>query len=365
MFVKRAWYAAGRSGELKARPLYRQLLGQDIALFRDRDGAPKAIGALCPHRGANLGLGRVVEGTLQCPFHGWQFDGEGRCVRIPSQTPSAAIAAKASVLAYALREQQGLLHIWMDPLTAPTHEPERYDFFEPAMARGRQSYDAMIYNASFLNTVENALDGAHLPFVHKGSLGGGQNPLQPDGTLSLDVDKQGFSSVSADTREGGETQSDAAQSSLADLALVVSSRLRFRFGGLVFYDLRFSDNAREITLAYITPRDAGTTWFFAETVRTRKLHALGDWLQRRYAELLLREDEAALGYILTPARGLGGLPQPVFVAADRPAVAFRRIYGDALKAEGHAAAPWALAEGPTAMNTAHLPVEAPSPCAVR
>src|SRR5262245_52565986 len=77
MFVKRAWYAAGLSRELREKPLYRELLGEHVALFRDSGGKARAISALCPHRGANLGAGKVAGDTLQCPFHGWRFNGEG------------------------------------------------------------------------------------------------------------------------------------------------------------------------------------------------------------------------------------------------------------------------------------------------
>lgn len=59
--------------------------GEQVAVFRGRDGKAHVVDAYCPHLGANLAVGgRVVGNCIECPFHGWQFNGEdGKCVRIP------------------------------------------------------------------------------------------------------------------------------------------------------------------------------------------------------------------------------------------------------------------------------------------
>jgi phenylpropionate dioxygenase-like ring-hydroxylating dioxygenase large terminal subunit len=355
MFAKRAWYVVGRSAELGTKPMHREVLGTDIALFRDANGAAHALGALCPHRGANLGLGKVVDGALQCPFHGWRFDGAGKCTMVPSQDPASRISSKACVSVYPLIEQQGLLHAWMDSNVTPAHEPTKHDFFEPALARGRQIYDAMVYDASFLNTVENALDGAHLAFVHTGSVGPNQDPRDPPIKLALDQNRRGFTGTV--TRPPAESAKPRRNYGLLGrvmgLAPTRASLFRFEMGGLVYFDTEYENDTREVVLAYITPRDANTTWFFAETIRTRGLNPIGDLLQRRFGNTLLHEDERALAKLLARARGPGGLPHPVFVAADKQTVAFRRLYAEALRNEGIDTPPWVGAElDPTDLSPA-------------
>src|SRR5574341_1353490 len=91
------WYCAGWSSELKSGPMGRKLAGRHIVLFRGADGTARALGARCPHRGADLAQGCVIDGYIQCPFHGWRFDSVGRCVRVPSQPANVKISTQARV----------------------------------------------------------------------------------------------------------------------------------------------------------------------------------------------------------------------------------------------------------------------------
>jgi len=62
------------------------VLGENFAVFRASNGDVNILNAYCPHLGANMAIGGIVRGNcLQCPFHGWTFDGtSGKCVRIPN-----------------------------------------------------------------------------------------------------------------------------------------------------------------------------------------------------------------------------------------------------------------------------------------
>ena len=54
-------------------------------VFRSQKGKVHIVDAYCPHLGANMGVGaRVFGDCLECPFHGWKFNGEtGICTDIP------------------------------------------------------------------------------------------------------------------------------------------------------------------------------------------------------------------------------------------------------------------------------------------
>ena len=79
-FIADAWYAIALAREVpRRRPLAVRRLGRDLALFRDASGRIAALAATCPHRGADLGQGRVRAGTLECPYHGFRFAADGRC----------------------------------------------------------------------------------------------------------------------------------------------------------------------------------------------------------------------------------------------------------------------------------------------
>jgi phenylpropionate dioxygenase-like ring-hydroxylating dioxygenase large terminal subunit len=118
-----------------------------------------------------LSLGRVVQGQLQCPYHGWRFDGGGRCVAIPA-LPGFAPPASHAACRHGVREAHGLL--WADlggatqPLPALEHLPAR-----------RLIYGPFDVATSAPRAVENFLDTSHFAFVHEGWLGDAAHPEVP------------------------------------------------------------------------------------------------------------------------------------------------------------------------------------------
>lgn len=77
-----SWYPLCLSSELPAGQVRGlEFLGGRVIAFRDETGNPSVMGAYCRHLGADLSLGRLVDGHLQCPFHRWQYDTSGKCVR--------------------------------------------------------------------------------------------------------------------------------------------------------------------------------------------------------------------------------------------------------------------------------------------
>lgn len=141
-------------------------LGTDVVLWRDSSDAIHAWADRCPHRGARLSLGRVVDDTLRCPYHGWRFAPDARCVHWPAH-PNAAPPAVAAARAFHVTERYGL--VWV-AFTQPAVEIPAFAAFD---SPGRRSlidgpYD---FAACAPRVVENFLDMAHFPYVHAGTLG--------------------------------------------------------------------------------------------------------------------------------------------------------------------------------------------------
>jgi nitrite reductase/ring-hydroxylating ferredoxin subunit len=109
-----AWWPLALSEEAGKRPLAARVGEQEIVLFRDRSGHARAAEDRCPHRRAPLSMGRVTEeGTLQCGYHGWCFEGEdGRCVAIPNYRPGERIPPRFGVIAFPTEEQYGFVFVW-------------------------------------------------------------------------------------------------------------------------------------------------------------------------------------------------------------------------------------------------------------
>ena len=113
------WHPVATCEELaRGRPIGVRLLGEDIVVWQAGE-RPCAWQDLCLHRGTRLSLGRIEGCTLRCPYHGWVYDEDGRCVLIPA-LPDAPPPAKARVRRYRALERYGL--IWVS-LGAPAREP--------------------------------------------------------------------------------------------------------------------------------------------------------------------------------------------------------------------------------------------------
>src|SRR4029453_12124526 len=93
-FPRRWWYPVARSSELGRRPLAVTLMDTPLAVFRGAGGEPSVLLDRCAHRNYPLSLGRVTgDGVLECGYHGWTYDGGGRCVRVPGLADGGASPA--------------------------------------------------------------------------------------------------------------------------------------------------------------------------------------------------------------------------------------------------------------------------------
>jgi phenylpropionate dioxygenase-like ring-hydroxylating dioxygenase large terminal subunit len=345
MFLNRAWYVAGVSTELGEKPLYRQIAGQHVVLFRDATGTVKALSALCPHRGHNLGLGRVVNGDIRCPWHGWSFNGAGRCTSIPSQPASRPIPEVARVARYPVTEQHGLLWIWMDPQQDPKTPPERIAILDTAGALREYEKPALAHGG-WMNHLENTLNGAHLSFVHTGSMGPDLPAIVGEESVTFNTGMSGFVATQSERAKASGVASElniihaGPMKHLRRLIGLVPVKRRlhyFQLPGVTLVHQEFENGTTESYLGAVTPANAEQTWFFLGCVRTRGLNPLGNLMQRRFMKQLLAEDVGICESAL--AGGPFGLPQPLSVGSDVKMLAFRKIYARAMQAEDRPV-PW-------------------------
>jgi phenylpropionate dioxygenase-like ring-hydroxylating dioxygenase large terminal subunit len=146
-------------------PVAVRVLGDDVVLWRDEAGVPRAAPDRCPHRGTRLSLGRICAGQIECPYHGWRFDGAGRCVHIPA-LPDFTPPATHAVTTFDVIEAHGLLWLRLDPEAVLP----RFDAEADAKLR-KLSVGPYHVATSAPRIVENFLDLAHFGFVHEGWLG--------------------------------------------------------------------------------------------------------------------------------------------------------------------------------------------------
>ena len=162
------WFPVCRARALGTRPVAVRLQGVPLVLFRDSRGGPAALLDRCPHRNVPLSLGhRDDSGTLVCAYHGWRFDGSGRCCEVPGLVAAEVAGAPGrAVHSFPACESDGLVWVWSTPGPAPVAGPFRFPLLEDS--RYSVVHQEARLRGTVLAAVENALDVPHTRFLHGG-----------------------------------------------------------------------------------------------------------------------------------------------------------------------------------------------------
>ncbi len=156
-WLEREFVPIAAASEVTQAPVRRFVGGQALVLARADDGAPFALGDLCPHRGAPLSAGKVRAGEIECPYHGILFGRDGRATSVPWSPEECRLRTPS----YAVLEQDGILFVSRS--TEPVAPPRL------AKPKGwRRIEQQMAIDAPFAEVVENFMDSTHTGLVHTG-----------------------------------------------------------------------------------------------------------------------------------------------------------------------------------------------------
>jgi phthalate 4,5-dioxygenase oxygenase subunit len=142
-----------------------RVLGQDLVLFRNAQGAWGLLDRDCPHRGADLSFGRNEGDGLRCPFHGWKFDVDGACLETPAEPTGSKLCERVRQRNYPVLEKSGILFAWLGEAgTTPPPFPN-FDCF--AAPSSHTFAFKGLWNANWLQAFEVGIDPAHPSFLHR------------------------------------------------------------------------------------------------------------------------------------------------------------------------------------------------------
>ncbi|MEE3716719.1 aromatic ring-hydroxylating dioxygenase subunit alpha [Tumidithrix elongata RA019] len=169
------WYAVEFSNLITHKPKRIEVLGEELVIYRTDGDKIVALRDRCVHRGSTLSNGWLDRGCIVCPYHGWQYQADGTCVKIPANPPNLGIPLKAKVKAYPVQEKYGWVWVFMgDPQRLQqTSIPELEHLNDPTLARIEGDFH---WSANYERVLENSLDIAHAPFVHAGAFGNRDEP---------------------------------------------------------------------------------------------------------------------------------------------------------------------------------------------
>lgn len=164
---KNSWYVAAFSADVGQGLLARTIVGQAVVMFRSSEGKVAALEDRCPHRAVPLSMGRRVDDTIRCVYHGMQIGADGQCVKIPCQD---AIPAKARAATFPVAERYGMVWLWMGDVTLadPDLIPD-FHWMDDSAWTTCTGYHHVAANYQLLN--DNLLDLSHESYVHDDTIG--------------------------------------------------------------------------------------------------------------------------------------------------------------------------------------------------
>ena len=139
------------------------VMGEELLAFRDSRGVVGVIDQYCPHRGANLWLGRNEECGIRCVYHGWKFDTDGRCVDMPTSYPDLNAKDLIRIKSYPVREWGDMIWAYMGPAETVPELPA----LEMALVPASHRYVSKKWqDCNWVQALEGSIDTAHFTFAH-------------------------------------------------------------------------------------------------------------------------------------------------------------------------------------------------------
>ncbi|HEV3402237.1 MAG TPA: aromatic ring-hydroxylating dioxygenase subunit alpha [Acidimicrobiales bacterium] len=292
------WYVACLSAELGKAPVGRTVLGTPLVLFRGDDGRPVALVDRCPHRNVPLSLGRVRQGLLECRYHGWRFDADGRCRAVPGLDGDPDRTARRAD-ARPVTEQDGF--VWVFPGVddgAPGSVPPRFPGVDqPGYVTVRRSLRVA---ATLHAALENTLDVPHTAFLHGGLFRGGRPPVDIEVVV-----REGDSWVEAEYL-GEPRPSGIAGRLLAPEGGVVKHVDRFLMPSIAQVEYRLGRHHLVVTSAFTPVFDFDTALHAAVTFRLGVPAVVAQAVVTPIANRIFAQDEMILRRQAENIRRFGG-----------------------------------------------------------
>jgi 5,5'-dehydrodivanillate O-demethylase len=140
-------------------------MSEDFTLYRGLSGKPYLVEFRCAHRGAQLSIGKVEGEELRCLYHGWKYNGEGRCVEQPAEMKP--FCDKIKLRSYPAYEYIGLIFAYLGE-GEPPPRPRYEEFEKEGVLLAIPPY---VVPCNYFNQIDNNGD-MHVHFVHPATIDG-------------------------------------------------------------------------------------------------------------------------------------------------------------------------------------------------
>ena len=311
--IKNQWYAVLSSNSVKkGNVIGARRFGENLVFFRNENGELSLVSSLCAHRGASLEKGCVQDGNIKCPFHGIEYDSNGKCVHIPSEgRNSAQDFSRFDLKHYMVKEIGGIVFAWYGD-GMPTHDPDYFDVITDT----NYSYDHIedTWNVQYSRVIENQLDVSHLAFVHRTTIGRGNKTLC-NGPKVVWLDDNTLQTSANNEVDSGQLPKSSADS------LIKSTNLTFKYPNMWLNHV----TDKILILAFFIPVDDEHSIialrFYNKITGLKPIDKAIAWLGSRANKVVERQDKRI---VETQLPKKSDVPmKEMLVAADLPIIEYR------------------------------------------
>jgi len=315
--IPNQWYVLMESKQVKDRPVGVTRLGEKLVFWRDGAGRVSCLRDRCPHRGVELSKGQVVDGHIQCPFHGFEYDASGRIALIPANGRQGPLPQAFRAQAYPTHEAHDFIWVWWgDDPPADLAPPRFFDTIDDSFSQAT-IYDP--WKAHYSRVIENQLDVVHLPFVHYNTIGRNIGKVV-DGPGMLWVDEDMFHVYVYNREDDGTLPRKPSEVPVPHPTK--DFRLEFIFPNL--WQNRIGEDVR-LVAAFVPVDDEHTLLylrFYQRFVRLPLLRDLVNWLAMPFNRRIAHQDRRVVETHQPQPSGLRIGEK--MIQGDRPIVEYRR-----------------------------------------
>lgn len=311
--INNQWYAVLSSHKVRrGRVIGARRFGENIVFFRDDAGVLGCVTDKCAHRGASLAKGCLKDGNVQCPFHGIEYDVNGKCVHIPSEgRASVKDYSRFDLKHWAVREVGGIVFLWYGD-SEPAGEPDVFDIVTDSSYTYDHTEDS--WGVDYSRVIENQLDVSHLPFVHRTTIGRGGKTLV-NGPKTVWLDDNTLQTSANNEVDTGQTPLSGKDS------IIKSTNLNFKFPNMWLNHV--SDKIQ--ILAFFIPVDDDNSIialrFYNRLTGKKPIDKCIAWFGSRANKVVERQDKRIVITQLPKKTGLKMGEN--LVPADKPIIEYR------------------------------------------
>jgi phenylpropionate dioxygenase-like ring-hydroxylating dioxygenase large terminal subunit len=270
--IPNQWYPVLESRRLGKKPVGIERLGERLVAWRSPSGEAVVQQDRCVHKGAQLSLGRVVDGCIACPYHGLRYDASGSCTLVPFMDRDYRIPANWKVKVYPTREACGLLWVWVGK-EAPTDELPWFDGLQTDLRRSWET--STIWPYHYTRVMDSNFDVYHFPFVHR-SINPGMGPV----VVEQEVEDLGDL---IKTRATLDDYAHKRKGTRARRTFVLNVRMPC----LLYLEM----TKRLWLVACVTPVDEERSWVFARYYANMPLGGLVAWMVGRFEYKIVQDQD--------------------------------------------------------------------------